>query len=469
MRLALVTEGTYPYAHGGVSVWCDQLVRALPEHRFDVHAICATGQEQLCWPIPAWATIHRIPLWPAVPPRPSGRPHTDTVDAYRDLLRALVPPGDGPAFSRALRTLATAGCATRSPSGDLPVRWLLGAWQQDAADPAALSVGGAMQTVGILERWLLPVSRPYPPADVVHATANGLAALPALAAKWRHGTPTLLSEHGVYLRERYLCPSTDGYPWPVRALLLGFQRLLCTTVYGAADLVIAGNRYNHRWERHLGVPEDRLRTVYNGVDPEDFPAAGVDPPVPTLVWTGRFDPVKDLLTLIRAFALVRSRLPQARLAIVGGTQAGDPAYRDRCVSLTAELGVADAVEFTGRVPSIRDVYDHASVAVQSSVSEGFPYALIEAMMSGVPVVGTGVGGVPEAVGDAGIIVPPRDPRALAVGCLRLLRDVDLRRRLGAAGRDRALQLFTAQQAVDAYQQAYHALTGEHETALGGTR
>ncbi|MEV0895365.1 GT4 family glycosyltransferase PelF [Actinoplanes sp. NPDC049802] len=459
MRLALLTEGTYPYAHGGVSVWCDQLIRALPRHHFDVYAICATGREESRWEVPDWATVHRVPLWPGTPPRRSpARPRPDVAGAYHDLLSSLVTPDGDAGFDRALRHLATAGDGTRLPDGDRPIGWLLDAWRHRPAGGPPMSVCDAMRIAEILERWLLPLLWPGPPADLAHATANGLAALPALAAKWRHGTPMLVSEHGVYLRERYLCLAADCYPWPVRATLLRFQRLLCTTVYRTADLVVAGNRYNRRWERHLGVPEDRLRTIYNGVDPDEFPAVTADPAVPALVWTGRFDPVKDLETLIRAFALVHERMPEARLRIVGGARDGDPVYRQRCADLAGELGAAGAVEFTGRVPAVREVYAHASVAVQSSVSEGFPYALIEAMMSGVPVVCTGVGGVPEAVGGAGIVVPPRDPDALAAGCLRLLADAGLRHRLGGAGRARALRLFTTERAVGAYDEVYRELT-----------
>ena len=90
----------------------------------------------------------------------------------------------------------------------------------------------------------------------------------------------------------------------------------------------------------------------------------------------------------------------------------------------------------------------------SSVSEGFPYSLIEAMTCGRACVATDVGGVTEAVGDTGLVVPPRSPKRMARACLTLLRDDDLRHRLGAAARTRALKNFTVDGAISAFDEIY---------------
>ena len=106
----------------------------------------------------------------------------------------------------------------------------------------------------------------------------------------------------------------------------------------------------------------------------------------------------------------------------------------RCQALAAELGIDKAAVFEGRVENIRDAYDAGSIVALSSVSEGFPYSLIEAMTCGRACVATDVGGVTEAVGNTGIVVPPRNPELMANSCLALLRDAGLRHRLGAAAR-----------------------------------
>jgi len=147
-------------------------------------------------------------------------------------------------------------------------------------------------------------------------------------------------------------------------------------------------------------------------------------------------------------------MPEARLRMFGSPPPGQEAYLERCRALAAELGLGNAVAFEGRVEQIRDAYDAGQVVVLCSISEGFPYTLIEAMTCGRPCVATGVGGVGEAVADTGMIVPPRSPEALAQACLTLLQDAGLRRRLGAAARMRALEYFTVDRAISAFDEIY---------------
>lgn len=463
----MLTEGTYPQSYGGVSVWCDQLVRGLPEIAFDVYAIEVTGGEEPVWPIPENVTTHAVALWPpdARRPRPRRvRPGDDLAAAYGDLIGALVAPAESAEadFADALRRIGRHGAArgaNLAQYGEAAAGRLLAVWAaaEEWADLPPPSVLDALTSVDIIEHWLRPMLHPAPRADVTHAVTNGLAALPALNAKWTHDTPMLLTEHGVYLRERYLGLRESAYPWPVRVILSAFQRLLCTTAYRTADLITPGNRYNHRWETRFGADPARIETVYNGVDPADFPAAGREPAVPTVTWAGRIDPIKDLETLLRAFALVRAELPAAQLRVFGGAPATGKAYLARCEALAEELGLSGAAHFEGRVENIRDAYAAGHVVVLSSISEGFPYTLIEAMTSGRATVSTDVGGVSEAVADTGLIVPPREPAAMAEACLRLLRDDLLRHRLGARARERALALFTVDKAVECFDGIYRDL------------
>lgn len=460
----MLTEGTYPQAFGGVSVWCDQLVRGLKDHDFDVYAIQATGTEPAAWELPPNVTVHGIALWPPFTgrPRPArGRSADRLVSAYRRMILALVTNGpDAEEFAAALREMVEcADGASLAPYGEEAAGWLMDAWPVNTAlrQVAAPSVLDALTAVDVIERSLRPLLRPAPRADLTHAVTNGLAILPGLAAKWLHGTPMLLTEHGVYLRERYLGLRAAEYNWPIKATLAAFLRLVCVTGYRNADLVAPGNQYNRRWETRLGADPSRIETIYNGVAPEDFPAAGAEPETPTVSWAGRIDPIKDLETLIRSFALVRAELPDARLRIFGGVPAGGEGYRETCEALVAELGLSGAVTFEGRVAEIRDAYAAGNVVALSSISEGFPYTLIEAMTSGRATVSTDVGGVREAVADTGLVVPPREPEAMAAACLELLRDEARRHDLGRRARERALANFTVDKAVDSYDAIYHDL------------
>jgi glycosyltransferase involved in cell wall biosynthesis len=272
-----------------------------------------------------------------------------------------------------------------------------------------------------------------------------------------YGSPILLTEHGVYLRERYLGYRGNPYRWSVKALQLAFFRRVCVLGYTESGMIAPGNMYNARWEERLGARHEIIRTVYNGVEPNDFPQVEAEPEIPTVSWAGRIDPIKDIETLLRAFAIVHKEMPDARLRMFGGTPASGLPYLEACRRLAGELGIAEVCAFEGRVAEIRDAYVAGHVVVLSSISEGFPYTVIEAMTVGRPCVATDVGGVSEAVAETGIVVPPRDPTAMATACLKLLADDGLRARLGAAARARVLEYFTVDRAVGTFDELYRGL------------
>ncbi|EGX56427.1 glycosyltransferase [Streptomyces zinciresistens K42] len=464
-RVTLLTEGTYPHSHGGVSVWCDQLVTGMPDIEFDVIAVTGTGREPLVWDLPGHVRgVLPVPLWGAAPDGrpPRGRSGRQLADAYERFLTALVDPAAEAGFAPALYTLAAQAAAGRlSPflRDDRAIAVLTAVWNRPglAVREARPSLHDALTATALLEHALRPLAAPPPRSGVAHAVSGGLAVLPGLVARERHGVPLLLTEHGVYLRERYLGHRTATYRWPVKAVVLGFFRLLAEESYRRAALITPGNRYNRLWEEQGGADPAAIRTVYNGVDPAAFPPAGPEPDTPTLSWAGRVDPIKDLETLIRAFALVRDRLPQARLRLFGGTPRGGETYRERCEALAAALGHGDAVRFEGRVDDIKDAYAAGSVVMLSSISEGFPFTLIEAMSCGRATVSTDVGGVREAVGDTGLVVPPRDPAAMAAAALELLGDPARRGAMGEAARLRVIEQFTLRQTIDTFRAVYREL------------
>jgi glycosyltransferase involved in cell wall biosynthesis len=318
--------------------------------------------------------------------------------------------------------------------------------------------------LSLIEHQLRPLFVPPPEADLCHATANGLSVLLALGAHWAHDTPLVISEHGIYLRERYLAYGARQFSHPVRSTMLRFYRRLTWAGYQIAGCIAPGSEYNRQWLVANGANPESIHPVYNGVDPESFVACPSEPSVPTLVWLGRIDPLKDVETLIRSFAKVRQALPTARLRIFGGASAENQGYLDTCVALRDSLDLAGAATFEGRADSVMDAYHAGHVVLLTSISEGFPYTLIEAMASGMPTVATDVGGVREATGDAGLVVPPQQPEAMAEACLRLLSDAGLRASMGHAARARILSMFTLEQSLAVFGDLYRQATGRISSA-----
>uniref|UniRef100_UPI0028698D21 GT4 family glycosyltransferase PelF n=1 Tax=Deinococcus sp. TaxID=47478 RepID=UPI0028698D21 len=389
------------------------------------------------------------------------------TDAFAALIEALCTLNQltFAAALRALVTLGRAGGFTAVLDSPRVTRMLLDTWSAAAArqrldrerTDARLptpTVADALDVQTWLEHALRPLCTPAPEADVGHAVSNGFAGMMALSGLWAHGTPFILTEHGVYMRERYLEFRRAPYSPGFKGMLLRFYRLLTTAVYKGAALVLPGSQYNRRWEERLGAHPDKIHCVYNGIDPDIFPAAEAEPSQPVVSWVGRIDPLKDIETLIRAFDLVRRQRPTAKLRLFGGVPAGNEGYAAACESLTDQLQLRASVTFVGRVADITDAYRAGQVVALTSVSEGFPYTVIEAMAMGRPPVATRVGGVPEAVGDAGLIVRPRDVMGVASALGRLLDDAPLRARLGRAARERVMDLFTLDGCLIAYRRAY---------------
>jgi polysaccharide biosynthesis protein PelF len=467
MKIALISEGTYPFAMGGVSVWCDQLLRGMPEHEVEFVALTVDGRDRPLWPLPPNVTLRTIPLWTQEPPVRSWT--RAGLAAADDLAVELITPlperpeaaeAQVQAFIEALRGIAleaqqqggTAGLLT----SDRAVRVLVEEWERLTG--SALTLREALEWGTLLEHLLRPLAAPVVEADVAHASMTGPSMLVAMLAKWLRGTPVVLSEHGIYLRERYLLNELATAGPRVAFLRLNFLRLLTAASYRVADGIAPHSRYNRRWQLVNGAEPARMHTMYNGVTVDDFPVAEGEPDVPTVSFLGRIDPVKDVRTLISAFAEVHRALPHAQLRVFGGAPLGQEDYQAGCQALIEELGLAEVARLEGPTRHPVEAYHAGSVVALSSISEGFPFSVVEAMACGRPVVCTNVGGVSEAVGDGGLVVPPKDPHALGSALTSVLLDDERRLAMGRAARERVVEWFTVEQWVRAYTDLYDLVT-----------
>lgn len=462
MRILLTTEGTYPSIMGGVSTWCDQLVRGMADH--DYHLLEVTGPlpTEPAYSLPANVRdLTSVRLWTPRQAR-TGRGHDPARAFRRGLDRVLgFADDDLGAFASGMLELATLGSTVDLwPYFDTRAAWeavRTAIWRANGEAPpvaeVALSVNWLKGTLGPL--LFIP-----PETDQAHTTSNGLSAIPAWLAAKAHGVPLMLTEHGLYLRERYLSLTSEENPPGMRLLRSRFYFALARLIYQEADLVVSVSEFNRTWQIELGAAAERTRVVYNGVAPESFPAADWDAKQqPTVSWVGRIDPIKDLETLVRSFTTVTAAAPEARLKLFGPVPKGNEEYAAKVRRLVDELNLGGSVSFEGPIKPAHRAYHAADVVALSSISEGFPYVAIEAMMCGRPVVATQVGGVGEAVGDYGRMVDPRAPQAFGSALTELLTDAPLRRRLGAGARERALDLFTLSRMYDGYRGLYSELGG----------
>ena len=315
---------------------------------------------------------------------------------------------------------------------------------------------------GAVERYVEAIARGVREETVlVHPGVPEFARLPVRGVELLEpSVPTLTRLLGA-LQPR-LVHVTDVWPQAfVAARLARVPRLVVT--HHTPELPLADNLAGRIWRR-LGWavrPEviytseaDRERdgrkrshVVPLGIDLERFahgtPALDDDGPLVGNV--ARLAPQKDHATLLDAFARVREVRPDARLALVG-----DGESRAELEARAERLGIAHNVLFTGARDDVPDVLASFDVFAFPSLFEGLCLAVIEAQAAGVPVVATPVGGIRETVvdGETGLLVPTRDPQALAAAILRLLDDRELSARLAAEAQRRVRDRFSEQRMVE---------------------
>jgi glycosyltransferase involved in cell wall biosynthesis len=233
---------------------------------------------------------------------------------------------------------------------------------------------------------------------------------------------------------------------------LGMQR----RVIQRCDRVITSSSETAREiQRAFGVSPRRIRMVYNGLDADFFQPANGEPKKPqSLLFVGNTDDSKKgIFYLLHAMTL----LPDSVTLTV--VDEGAP-FKTYAPHLTQKLGLTSRVAFTGKVSaeSLRRFYTSSEVVVLPSLYEGFGLPAAESMACGTPVVATHAGALPEVVGQegAGILVPPRDPQALAAAILKVLQDEAGRKKMGVLGRQRVENLFTwakvAERTVEVYKE-----------------
>lgn len=288
--------------------------------------------------------------------------------------------------------------------------------------------------------------------DIVHAHGTR-AAFHARLADSEAASRVVYTLHGIHI--------DSAGPWLRRPTLLAAERALL----GRTAWFVTVCESDRRKGARLGILRtERSSVVLNGIG---MPAAhkrvgafraelGVAPDAPLALSVGRFHEQKDQATLLRGWATVHRDMPNAVLALIGS---GDLERRLR--ELAGELGLGDSVRFVEPRSDLMPAYSAADVFALSSLWEGLPYVILEAMSHGLPVVSTNVDGIPEAVeaGVSGLLVPPRDPAALAEAIVRVLGDPAMRARMGEAGQRVVRERFGLERMADELVAVYRDVAG----------
>ena len=446
---------------GGVSSWCNLLVNSLTEFDWQVLPIVAPNRRTRMFELPDHAReIARITVWSEELPqgcRPKAFERRIGSELPAVLVRNLIGwEGDADAVVD-----AWVWCR-RFPSGVRQVFRSRRGWEAfveglrdvlaeqipEAGRPPELDLVEAATLYQTLYWVARTAAAPTPPTDVLHVTAAGWSAIPALVHKALNGTPMVLTEHGVYVREAYLAAARNGGSPGMRFATTRLARGLSRVAYEGADVVSPVTDANAYWEMGLGIGASKILVLYNGLRQ---PSAPTPPPRSrTIVLVGRIDPLKDVQTALRVAAETLRFVPDARFLHYGPVSDGEESYARSCLALHERLGLGDRFRFMGPTTDPNGVMRAADVVLMTSISEGLPLSILEAMGEGRPVVSTGVGGVPEVVRGCGVVCPPGDDHGLAMAVVMLLRNPDLAWQLGQRGHGRLGRIFNEAACIEGY-------------------
>jgi glycosyltransferase involved in cell wall biosynthesis len=268
--------------------------------------------------------------------------------------------------------------------------------------------------------------------------------------------PFIITEHGIYTNERRIELSVADWIYDsgangfsaldrvpeLRDLWLTAFSSFSQIAYNSSDVITTQFRINQEIQLKDGASEQKQMIIPNGIDVDEFvsiaPRTGSRPPRILLV--GRLVPIKDIRTYILATGILKQLVPGVEAVIVGPDDE-DPVYANECRALVKQHRLEDVVKFLGRVPDIVEQFHRSDVIVLTSISEAQPLAILEGGAAGLPAVSTDVGSCREIIeGDpedpasepGGFVVPACNPQATAEAIARLLRDPELRHRMGRA-------------------------------------
>ena len=502
--VCLVLEGTYPYVSGGVSTWVHQAISTMPDLTFAIHYIGAqsgtVGAPKYLVPDNV-TSIEKVFIFDQED-RTSGSPteldsrlEADLLNAY-DVLFHFLRSADRSNEKDIVQSidlfLNVASQASFDQVWKHPLTWdtLQKVYREFYSEEAFASFFWNTKFI-VKPIWELfgSFSR-IPRANVYHSVCTGYAGFLAGVAKHQFGRPFLLSEHGIYVRERitdlltaeWTPTLTSDFERPpvgvssLRQAWIDFFIDLGKFCYESADHITSLFERNARFQTEFGATPEKIEIIPNGINPARFDSIESDrnrlraenPGRKTVGFLGRIVSIKDVRTLIRAAKLTCDVLPETEFLLVGPTDEDEP-YSEGCSKLIRDLELEGNVFLTGS-KNIEDALPLFDVMVLSSISEGLPFAILESFAAGIPVVSTDVGACSELIcglddrseSPGGIVVPVADAAALADAVTTLLQDRSLQDQYGANGKKKVLHQYQEEDVMKRFRDHYLKL-GERRT------
>ena len=461
MRICIVAEGSYPYTMGGVSSWADDLICSFPEHEFVILSVISSRalRGKFAYTLPDNVTeVHELYLqdmdW-------SGRGRVQMNRGEYNALRSLLL--------------------------DQRIDWgtLIDFFQKKRHSLNGLLMGEDFfhavtelyqlhysQVVFSDFLWMMrsiylplffTLSMKLPKAELYHCLCTGYAGVLGGMAKHLYGSSLMISEHGIYTRERE--EELVKAKWVqglYKNVWISQFRKMSRLAYEQADLVTSLYEHARTLQVELDCPEEKIKVTPNGIRVEDFQnLSGKTEEDEGWINVGAFlriTSIKDVKSMLQAFGFAKEREPALKLWVMGPWEE-DEAYARDCFDLVEDMALQDVV-FTGRI-NTKDYLGRMDMPLLTSISEGQPLTVLESFAARKPVIATNVGncrglilGEGDDFGPAGLVTHIMNLEEISQAILYLAHRPAERQSMGEAGYKRVCARYQMEQMHDTYQHIY---------------
>lgn len=472
-RICLISEGSYPYVVGGVSSWVHDIINENTEYEFIL--LCIIPNKDFAvnkYEIPENVVeVKNIVLNPELD-IPRAKMIKNSVFRNKKLEKKLekilcFKGSDPRANFQVMEEIVTGGYG--SPSEILMSKEFWNALEDYYREKYGYTNFNTFYWThrNIFLNLFELISEELPKADIYHTVATGYAGFVASIAKQKKLGKVLLTEHGMYPRERE--EEIINAQWiekDFKEVWVNFFYFLSKVAYQHSDEIVSLFDYNRRLQIEYGAPEKACRVIPNGVDIERF--TNIERKKRKGFSVGavlRVVPIKDIKMMLKAIKVAKNKMRDTTFYLIGPTDENESYYKE-CKQLVVDLEMDSYVTFTGKV-MVDEYYGFLDLLLLTSISEGQPLSILEGLATGIPFVATDVGNCREIllekkdIGEAGIVVPPTAYSEFAAGIVNLYQNRDRLLMMGRNGEKIVKKYYPRKIFIDEYKKLYERL-GENK-------